>query len=148
MAVETDNQDLRAELAVKTFTQGAINAATDIGWVDMRDFDSILISGVATALTGVGLTTFKILANSASDGSGTDVEVKVHALGTAPDAVGDQVFLEATAEEIRQAGVAAGHAVRYVSANAVAANAADRVAFTYIRRGKRKYRNLTADIIA
>lgn len=144
MAVATDASKLTSEVKVTMKDSGAINTATDIAWVDMRDYSSILITAMATALTGVGLTVFKILANSKSDGSGTDVVIKAHALGTAPDAVGDMVVLEATAEEIG----AAGADLRYVSANATAQNAADRITFTYIRKGLRKYDALTADVIA
>lgn len=148
MAVETDFQDLRSKLKVDHFLSGNASSAKDMGWVDMRDYDAILITVHAAALTGNGVTAFKILANSESDGSGTDAEIKAHAVGSAPDADGDYLVLEASAEEIREAETAANAQLRYVSANITAANGSDNIAVTYVRRAKRATRDLTADSVA
>lgn len=115
----------------------------DVGWVDMRDYDSILITFFRTIGTGA-VDTFKIIANSASDGGGTDVEVKAHAVTSEPDAVGDYIFLECTAADLQSVG----DDLRYVSASVEFATGTDEGVVTYIRRAKRQYAGLTADTIA
>lgn len=123
--------------------------ATDVAWVDMRDYEGIVISVFCSALTGTGPVAFKILGNSSSTGSGTDAVIKTHALGTAADAVGDYIFLECTAEEIAAASTSTTGQLRYVSANVAMNNAADEAVVTYIRYGARfATEDLTADTIA
>ena len=121
----------------------ATNAA-DVGWVDMKDYDKILVTAFASALTGAGVTAFSILGNTASDGSGSDVTVVSHAVGSAPDAVADYLVLECNKSEI----VAAGETLRYVSANVTMANAADENVVTYIREAKTAKADNTADVVA
>jgi len=116
----------------------------DIGWVDMKDYDKILVTAFASALTGAGVTAFSILGNTASDGSGSDVTVVSHAVGSAPDAVGDYLVLECNKDEI----VAAGETLRYVSANLAMANNADENVVTYIREAKTAKASNTADVVA
>jgi hypothetical protein len=150
MAVATDNNHLRSNLAVTMYDHDPDGtSATDVAWVDMRDYDSIMVIAMASALTGNGATAFTLLANNASDGSGTDVEIKAHAVGSAPDAVGDYLVLECSAEEIRGAETTATEQLRYVSANLTMNNAADENVVTYIRgRAKFAADNLTADSVA
>lgn len=123
--------------------------ATDVAWVDMADYGEFTVIAFASALTGNGVTAFKILANSQSDGGGTDAEIKVHAVGSAPDAVGDYLVLSCTAEEIRQAESSATGRLRYVSANLDCDNTADENVVVYIRSKPRfPQRGLTADVVA
>jgi len=120
-------------------------AATDVGWVDLRDYESFMVLAFASTLTGAGATAFMILANSESDGSGTDVEIKAHAVGSAPNAVGDYLVLECTAEEIADAGTS----LRYVSASLTMANSADENVVVYIRANSRHPRTgLTSDTVS
>lgn len=144
MAVATAFDGLSSNLKVDQTLSGNATTAKDIKWVDMRDYSSILVTATAAALTGVGVTVFKILANSASDGSGSDVEIKAHAVGSAPDAAGDYLVLECSAEEI----VGAGSNLRYVSANVTAANAADNIVVTYVRKAEHCQSGLTADYVS
>ncbi len=124
-------------------------AATDVAWVDLRDYSNFAVIVMSSALTGNGPAAFKILANPNSDGSGTDVEVKAHAVGSKPDAVGDYLVLECTAEEIAELASDNSSALRYVSANIAMANAADEAVVTYIRTGARfQYDGMTADYIS
>ncbi|NIO42305.1 MAG: hypothetical protein GTO41_20415, partial [Burkholderiales bacterium] len=58
-------------------------APTDVSWQDMRDFGAVVVSLMRSVGTGT-ISSFKILANAQSDGSGTDAEVKSHAIGSAP----------------------------------------------------------------
>lgn len=144
MASTVPTNVMRTELKVDQVVTGNISSATDVKWVDMKRYDHLLVSAVATALTGVGLTTFKILANSQSNGGGTDVLVRAHAIGSAPDAVSDTLVLEISASELAPLGTD----LRYVSVNAVAANAADTHVFTYVRRARVKQADLTLDVVA
>lgn len=121
---------------------------TDVGWVDMADYDAVMMIPIAAALTGAGVTVFKILANPNSDGSGTDVVVKTHAVGSAPDANGDGLVLACTKDEIVAAATDAGVEARYVSAQLDCANAADIATVVYIRRPKIHKAGLTADVVA
>lgn len=117
--------------------------AVDVGWVDMRDFSHFACSFFRTVGTSA-LDTFTIIANPESDGSGTDVNVKTHAVGSEPNALGDYLFLECTAEEIG----ALGSTLRYVSAACEFATGTDEGVVTYIRKGKRSYDALSADTVA
>ncbi len=125
-------------------------AATDVAWVDLRDYSNFAVIAMTSASTGAaGPVAFKILANSDSAGGGTDVEVKAHAVGSAPDAVGDYLVLECTAEEIAELASDNSSALRYVSANIAMGNAADEAVVTYIRTGARfQYDGMTADYIS
>jgi hypothetical protein len=121
----------------------------DVAWVDMQNYRTFVVGLFRSVGTG-SVAAFKILANPNSDGSGTDVEVKAHALGSAPDAVGDQIWLECSAEEIMQEANDAGVAnCRYVSASIDLATGTDECVVLYIRAHPRfAYDNLTADVIA
>lgn len=124
-------------------------AAVDIAWVDMKDYSEITISTFASALTGAGCNAFTILANSESNGSGTDATVATHAIGSAPDAVGDYLFLSVSAEMIRAVETSSTGQLRYVSASITCANAADEQVVTYIRSEPRFAKDgLTADVVA
>lgn len=129
------------------FDPGA-TSLTDIAWVDMRDFESFTASFFRTI--GTSAVVFHILANSASDGSGTDVNIKTHAVGSEPDAVGDYLFLSCTAEEVAQEASDAGVAnARYVTAQVSVATGTDEGVITYILSGaNRPTLNLTADSVA
>lgn len=116
----------------------------DVAWVDMRDYGNFACSFFRTIGTS-DVDTFKILANSASDGSGTDVEIKAHAVGSQPDAVGDYLFLECTAEEIG----ASGTDLRYVTASVEFATGTDEGVVTYVRANPRFARDgLSSDTVA
>lgn len=124
-------------------------AATDVAWVDLRDYSNFAVVAMTSATTGDGPAAFKILANPNSDGSGTDVEVKAHAVGSKPDAVGDYLVLECTAEEIAELASDNSSALRYVSANIAMSTTADEAVVTYIRTGARfQHDGMTADYIS
>ncbi len=123
--------------------------ATDVEWVDMRDYDNFGVLTMASALTGNGVTAFSILANSESDGSGTDATVVSHSVGSAPDAVDDYLVLECTAAQVRQVETSGTGQLRYVSASLTFANAGDENVVTYVLSGaKRAADGLTADSVA
>lgn len=142
-AVATNH--LRCQMAFRNydFDPDSTNA-TDVAWVPMKDFASFMATFTRTIGAG-NLTGFKILANSQPDGSGTDVEVKVHPLTDQPNALMDQIHLECSAEEIAHLG----EDLAYVSANIQFATATDEGVVSY-HRGDPRYKKdgLTADIVA
>ena len=150
MAVSTD----------KIFTTHAIemydhdpdaSTATDVEWVDMKGYRNFAVVAMVSALAGsTGITAFTILGDSDNDGgSGSNVTIKTHAVGTACDAVGDYLVLECTADEIAELGEDNSVDLRYVSANLTVGNAGDECVVTYIRTGARfEYDALTADTIS
>ncbi len=92
-------------------------AANDVSWQDMKGFGEVTMSAFASALSGNGVTAFLIIANSESDGGGTDATIVTHAVGDAPDAVGDWLVQSVTAEMIKAKEVIATTGrLRYVSA--------------------------------
>ena len=121
---------------------------TDIAWVDMQNFRRFACSFFRTI--GTGAVTFRILANAQSTGGGTDVVIKQHAVAAEPDAVGDQLFLECSAEELAQEAADAGiEGVRYVTANVSVATSTDEGVVTYMLAEPRFVSDgLTADIVA
>ena len=125
-----------------------VDTAVDVAWVDMRDFTKIMIVFFRTVGTSA-IDTFEILANSAADGTGTDVEIKVHAVANEPNAVGDYIFLECTVEEINQEAGDNSTTARYVSASLEFATSTDEGVVTYIRHGARFPQDgLTVELIA
>ena len=149
MVSSVATEKLTANLKVDQYLSGNASTAKDIGFVDMRDYSNIMVVSVAAALTGIGITVFQLVANSQADGNGDEVVVKQHAIGSAPDAAGDYLVLECSAEEIAHLGEAAGYDLRYVSAKITCANASDRIVCTYIRAGARRPgAGLTADYVS
>jgi len=140
---------LRANLALKNFDADPdATTETEAGWVDMRDFGSILVGFTRTV--GTSALTLRLMANADSAGGGTDVAVKTKTISSEPDAVGDQVWLEVNEGEIKEAARAAGvDEVRYVTAVYSLATATDEGIITYLRgECKRPQEDLTADIVA
>ncbi len=119
-------------------------AATDVSWQDMRDFGAVLMQLFRSVGTG-SVSSFTILANAQSDGSGTDAEVKAHAIGSAPDAVGDYINLEALQSELPPLGTD----LRYVSGAISLDTATDECVVVYVFGLPRfAYGSLTSDSIA
>jgi len=121
--------------------------ATDIGWVDMRDYHNILVTFFRTV--GTSNLTLTILANTASDGSGDEATIvsKTFTAGQ-PNAVGDYVFLEALASQVAQQGSEDGKAYRYVSANCTFATGTDEGVVSYILKPRYPRADLSADYIS
>jgi len=123
--------------------------AVDVAWVDGRDVRNWLFTVIRTV--GTSALTMKILANSESDGSGTDVEVceKNFTVNGQPDAFLDYAMIEVQAEEIRKACEDAGEDGRYVSVSLAAATGTDECIVVYHGVANRFPReDLTADSIA
>lgn len=145
MAVAMQSQKIGSRMLVSHYDfDPDATTATDIAWVDMRDFGRFLCSFFRTV--GTSALTLTILANSESDGSGTDVELKSKTFTAGqPNALGDYVFLECTAQEM----AAAGTDLRYITANCTVATGTDEGVVTYIRSDPRfAYEDLSADVIS
>lgn len=145
MAVSTTFKCATARLKQIGFhVDTGATSPVDVSWQDMRDFGWCLIALKRNEGTTIPAS-FKILANSESDGSGDDVELKAHALGSNPDASDDMIFLEIDAEEI----VGAGSNLRYISASVDPGDNADSFEVIYTFGEPRfSHADLTSDIIA
>lgn len=96
-------------------------------WLDMRDYGSLLIGILKTVGTGA-VNSIKVLGNTASDGSGTDFEIKTKTPAAALNAVGEYAFVEIRAEDLRQGGAN----YRYVALNVTLATGTDTLTAVYI----------------
>jgi hypothetical protein len=89
---------------------------------------------------------FQIIAATTADGTGSPTIVVAHAIGTAPDAVGDTIWLEVDVEQVREVLLTATH----VGVRVDLANAADECVIFFERAdplyGPRQ--GLTADFIS
>jgi len=154
MAVASASAKLSANLKVTAYDfDPDESAVTDIGFVDMTNYETFMAIFVRSVGTGA-LDTFNIIANYVTD-TGTDVTVKTHALGSAPDAQADMVFLECTASEIASAvnsgitSAANKQAAKYVSAECEFATSTDEGVVIYIQGNPRfPASGLTADVVA
>lgn len=120
---------------------------TDIGWVDMRDIQALMIMFFRTI--GTSALVFKIIANTASDGSGDEAVIKTITPAAAPDATGDYIFGEVLAEEVAQKASEDGKDYRYVSANMSLATGTDEAVVVYTAIPNRfNYDGLTSDVVS
>lgn len=103
--------------------------ATAVGWVAIKDFQTICASFYRTV--GTGTTALKFQA--ATDSSGTNATDVVSYSGSDPDAVGDYAFLETYADEIQSASDT--YDFTHVSLVITFGTATDEGVVTYIRGG-------------
>jgi hypothetical protein len=115
-------------------TEQSVKAgATTATWKDLRDYDGFAVGALTALKVGNGMIELSIYA--ADDTSGTNaIEVKTSG-AVAADAIGDWVFLECSAEEIRQLASVAGTTLRYVVGYVDCHHNDDEVAVVYIRHG-------------
>ena len=120
---------VKANIKVDSFVStSGNNVAKNLNWVDMKNFNRMLITAMTAAGSAAGLTSFKIVACTTSDGLGTVVEIKNHSLAP-PLTVSRPGTLECSAEEIKQLG----SNLRYVSAQIISTAATDTVVATYVQ---------------
>lgn len=130
------------KLEAFNWTPGATAATAFATRFDMRDYESIGFLVLAADLTGVGVTKLEIVGYTAAAG-GAAVPI-VERASLAPDADGDYVFIEATAEQMGALGD-----LRYATIRSTTGNAADALAVFVIRTATRHAKKaLTADSIA
>jgi hypothetical protein len=137
---------LKSRMVVRTYADDPADAtvARKIAWVPMGE----RFLALATLISGTGILTFKIFAGTDSSGAGATV-VKAHADPTVADAVGDQVTLEVSAEEVKAALAGATH-VSVEMDNDVNSdiNAVTYVMDGALAGGRFQFDGLTADVIA
>ena len=148
MASAVTTEYLSSVLKVMSFDFDPDNTVpTDVSWQDMRDFNAVLMQVFHSVGTGT-IVAFLLLANDQSNGGGTDVTVKTHALTNQPDAVGDYIHLECLASELPPLNPA-GLKLRYVSANIDPNVSTDEFVVVYVFGQPRfAYSGLTAESIA
>lgn len=140
MATITDAQKWLSDNLVTVYDHDPDGTdATDVGWVDCRDYKTFVVILIRTIGTGA-TDGFRILANPESDGSGTDVVIKTHAVGDEPDAIPDFLVLECDHTELGGA--------RYVSASVETAVDTDEFIVVYVRSNGTSKLDLTADTVA
>ncbi len=110
----------------------------------IADYKSFLAQVTASALTGNGVTAFSIY--GATDAAGTGgTAVVTHAVGTAPDAEGDTLYLECNVEQIHEVLSTATHVGVWLDC----ANDADEIAVTFVcAEPRHPQTGLTADYTA
>lgn len=145
------NEKLSSCLAVTMYELDA-EGPSDVAWVPISDYSNFMALVMRSVGTG-GLDEFKILGNTAANGSGTDVELKDYAdVGTlsAVDAVGDVARLEVTQADLDAAADSSGNRILGISVSLGHVTGTDESVVTYIRGGARtKYANQTAqDVIS
>jgi len=125
----------------------AATTLTTLGhWLDMQNYKCFMASYLKVTGTG-NLTAFKIVANTASDGSGTTIVVNTDAFPVlTPDAAGNQIFLECTAQWLAALSAQNGVNLRYVSVQYQQATSGDTGVITYLATDPTfAYPGLTAD---
>lgn len=148
MAVSSDK--LGSNIAVYVYDHDPDDSgAQDVEWKDMRDFNSFMAIFFHSVGTGT-ISEFDLLGNAQSAGTGTDLTLKSHALGSNPDAVGDYLFLEVTASEIAQLDTSTITGdVRYVTASVDMDTSTDEAVVIYIFGNPRfRHDGLCTDVVA
>ena len=128
-------------MAAYDFDPGG-TSLVDVKWIDIEDpcFTHFAMGFIRTI--GTSATVFKIIGNTVGDGSGTDIVLATHAVGSEPDAVGDNLWLEASAD------MAAGDSIKAISAQVSVATGTDEAVVVYVFRSQQPKTGRTADIIA
>lgn len=123
------------------FDPGA-TTVTAVEWRAIAGYREFLAGLVRTV--GTGATTFDIAV--ATDASGTGAtQVVAHAVGSEPDAVEDQLWLECDVEQMREVLATATHWSPRIS---VAAGTDEMIAYTEEAEPQFPRSGLTADIVA
>lgn len=99
------------------------------GWLDMKGYDGVVAFLFSPTGLLAGACTLNLRFNTASDGSGTDVDGVVSAATGTPDAATDRLVVEATAEDM----AASGSNLRAVTAIVSSATATDEGVVVFIR---------------
>lgn len=123
------------------------DGGTTIRTLDMSLYGRFIASAMTSVLGGNGITKLEIIA--AATATMASAEVIKDSGTVAVDAVGDNVVLECSAEEVAQIGAAAGKELRYVAARVTCHHAGDEAVVTYIGAEPRfAYKDLTANYIS
>lgn len=147
-SVETQHLTSRLYWELTNFAPGSTSLQTG-PWVDMGVASHLAVTFFR--LTGTSaITNFQLVGNSASDGSGTTVVIVTKDLtGNQPDASGDQVHIEMSAEQLRAEGEKAGQSLRYGAIQLQVATGTDTGVLMYLRQPVRfMFDAMTPDKVA
>jgi hypothetical protein len=103
-----------------------------------------VVAGLFRSVGTGSVTSFRIFVADDAAGTTNATNVVSHALGSAPDAVGDTVWLEASAEQLRAASATAA----YVGVKITLVTSTDECVVSFERHAKQAYNALTADYIS
>lgn len=117
--------------------QGAGNKCIPIAHLD--HFGAFLFRSVGTG----SVSEFQIIAATAADGTGATI-VKEHAIGSAPNAVGDTIYLEVDMEQVREVLSTATH----VGIRVQLATAGDECVIGYLADNRFQRASLQSDYIS
>lgn len=156
MVATTTAHDLCGQMEVRTVIWQPADAATaqlvDLGQpqgasalcLPIAHFKKFLAQATVSLLTGTGIVAFSIYAATSAAGAG-GVAVVTHALGDLPNAEGDSVVLECSAEQIHEVLATATHVGVWLDMQ----HNDDEAAVTFIRaEGTFKRAGLTADYVS
>lgn len=117
-------------------------------YVDMKDYQLFGAMVMSTIFGGAsGVTKVEIVA--AEDADGTNLQVVLDGGTVDADAMGDYVWIECTADQIKEVAAATGYNLRYVGARITCSNAGDEAVVMYIQSEPRfPQSGLTATAIA
>ncbi len=133
MATAVTSNKLAGQMALKLFdhdpgSASAIVVSTDGGTTknylamsNFQVFGLLVMNSVSTSASGPTLT--EILA--ATDSTGTNATVVLTSGAVASITVGDNIFLEVTADQIEEVGRAAGFAFTHVTGRITTSNSGD-----------------------
>ena len=126
--------------ATTTATVCSPDNGTTLRYVDLRDYDDVVVCVAAGALTGAGPTLVEIVASDTITFSNI---VQIKTSGTVVlNALTEWYALECSAEEVAQ--LATTYNLRYVAARITCANAADEAVVVYISHARRPHDAVTA----
>ncbi|HUW56578.1 MAG TPA: hypothetical protein VMZ92_08075 [Planctomycetota bacterium] len=109
----------------------------------IKDYHHFTAQTLASLLVGAGVIAFSIYAGTSAAGA-TPTAVKTHAVGSAPDAQGDSLFLECSVQDIHEVLPAATHVGVWLDC----ANNDDETSITFTcERPRFPVAGLTADYI-
>jgi len=120
MTATAATEHLTANLLVRTVIHQPADAATaqlvDLGqpqgatvrMLPIANYNRFLVEATASLLVGNGVIAFSIYAGTNAAGA-TPTAVRTHAVGTAPDAEGDSLFLECSVQDIHEVLPTATH---------------------------------------
>lgn len=153
MASAVTVQKIGSTSAIKTYfnVPGATTATvvTDNGgsavYLDMSQFENVAVD-VMNAVSGSSSGPSLVDIVGADDSSGTNVTTIVSsgAISPAITTVGKNVFVECSAEQIKEVSAASGFTFRYVGCRITTSNSGDKHSVTFIRtNSKSPQLNLT-----
>jgi hypothetical protein len=103
------------------------------------------LAGLFRSVGTGSVTAFRIVVTDAADGTGNVTTVVSHAIGSAPNAVGDTIWLEASGEQVKAAMLSTS---AYIGVGITLVTSTDECVVYFERLPNNKADGLTADYIS